>query len=110
MPSGGLEAYYVPAIDRIKEITKMESHSSFAIHLENSFEILRQALAQYPHSLALSFNGGKDATVVLHLTLILMLQYPEKSRPSIVYVYFDNSSPEKAEFPQVLNFISTKGC
>lgn len=47
----------------------------FAATLSRSLEVVRQALDRFdPDSLAVSFNGGKDACVVLYLLLLVLAE------------------------------------
>lgn len=53
-------------------------------HVYPSLLIIMQAIQEYPNSLALSYNGGKDSTVVFELVKILN---PE----NLTLVYFEDS-------------------
>ena len=49
------------------------SNISFSKECCESLSILRKAYDEYPH-LYLSFNGGKDGTVLLHLMTLLCME------------------------------------
>lgn len=74
--------------------------------INSSLDILASALRLYgPQKLIASFNGGKDAVVIMHLLRAALAKYyhdkniPEKS-PQFVYFAVKN------EFPEVLTFIN----
>lgn len=47
----------------------------FGVTLEQGFGVVRHALDTFdPSSLAVSFNGGKDACVVLYLLLLVLAE------------------------------------
>lgn len=53
-------------------------------HVLPSLIIIQQALSQYPNSLALSYNGGKDSTVVFELVKVVD---PE----NLTLIYFEDT-------------------
>ena len=72
-----------------------------------SLQIVDDVLRLYsPERIALSFNGGKDATVVFHLTRVVFAQryHGRNDAPRIRAVFFEESDPSE-QFPQVLQFV-----
>ncbi|TPX64369.1 hypothetical protein SpCBS45565_g05927 [Spizellomyces sp. 'palustris'] len=73
--------------------------------VDESFKIIKEALKRYgPDNVALSFNGGKDCTVLLHLLYAARQAY-ERENPSgkrikitTLYVAYTNSFPEVDDF------------
>ncbi|KAK4523394.1 hypothetical protein GAYE_PCTG52G1289 [Galdieria yellowstonensis] len=82
-------------------------HPSFVFKVRESLQVLLGALRLYgTESLALSFNGGKDATVVMHLLRAAVGEYTqttENVRPNIYAVYFTDSD----YFEQVETFVKS---
>eukprot|EP00904_Undaria_pinnatifida_P001182 jgi/Undpi1/11064/HiC_scaffold_30.g13362.m1 len=100
---------------------KLESisaeHKTFGTALTQSLDVVRRALEEFGvvapggrgggGSLAISFNGGKDACVVLYLLLLVLAERDELDRlwatagdNRIRVVYF-----EKEEFPEIEEFM-----
>lgn len=71
-------------------------------HVKKSVECIEECLKRYgPENVFVSFNGGKDCTVLLHLTIgVLRRNYPEY-RGKICCVYMENANP----FPELNQFI-----
>ncbi|KAG8274132.1 FAD1 flavin adenine dinucleotide synthetase [Homalodisca vitripennis] len=72
-----------------------------AASLQNSIKIVEQGLKRYSgDSLMLSFNGGKDCTVLLHIILAVWQQLGIPG--SLQTVYFRPANP----FPEIERFIA----
>ncbi|GBG34885.1 FAD synthase [Hondaea fermentalgiana] len=75
--------------------------------IKESLDVLREAFDKYAFGeLALSFNGGKDCTVVMHLLrAVLEERYadagPERQLANFKFVYFQ----KKDEFPEMHAFV-----
>ena len=67
------------------------------------FQVLEKCFEKYhPSEVFLSFNGGKDCTVLLHLTAaVLHKKFPVLKEP-LQAVYIKKEDP----FPQVEEFIN----
>jgi len=77
----------------------------FARKLEHSLSIIKQALADYKlEGIALSFNGGKDCCVLLHMLYLITEDYPF-SQLRILYFMHENSFPEVDKFVHKCNEI-----
>lgn len=73
-----------PMADRFRDVRRKldaisAEHPDFGEMLNQSLEIVRRALAEFGGStgcegLAISFNGGKDACVVLYLLLLVLAE------------------------------------
>lgn len=62
--------------------------------VDSATRVLQNAITDYgPDSLVLSFNGGKDCTVLLHMLSLLV--------PSISCIYIQHSDP----FVEILDFV-----
>jgi len=63
--------------------------------VELSIEVIEQALSLYSlDGVALSFNGGKDCCVLLHLLHLVLSKYSSLNRLKIVYFLHENTFPE----------------
>jgi len=73
---------------------------SLARKVEHSLDIIHQALAEYKlEGVALSFNGGKDCCVLLHLLYMILSKHNSFSRLKILYFnQSENSFPEVDSF------------
>lgn len=72
------------------------------LHVRKSVECIEECFKRYgPENVFVSFNGGKDCTVLLHLTIgVLRKKYPHY-RGKINCVYVENTNP----FPELNKFI-----
>jgi FAD synthetase len=72
--------------------------------IKDALNTLDHALRLYgPHSVLCSFNGGKDAVVILHLLRAAHAKYYKSTgetpiRPRVVYFEHENEFPEVIEF------------
>lgn len=72
---------------------------ALARKVEHSLEIIHKALAEYKlEGVALSFNGGKDCCVLLHLLYIILSKHKSFSKLRILYFTHENSFPEVDAF------------
>lgn len=65
------------------------------------FQVIKKGLKDYgPHNIFLSFNGGKDCTVLLHLIYtVLNVIYPNCKSPIVcLYVKSEDAFPEQDKF------------
>ncbi len=93
--SSALATGTVNLSDTSKENTKQIS-SNMITMLETSFSVIRDAFNKFPdkQSLALSFNGGKDCTVVLYLLILCLddrVTFPSTSTSSSKLIKEDDS-------------------
>ncbi|KAI8920964.1 hypothetical protein DFJ77DRAFT_448105 [Powellomyces hirtus] len=96
------EQPFAPAED-VRRV--LEADTPFAATLRATYELICEALRRYgPAGLALSFNGGKDCTVLLHLMYAAREEYQrehdseEPIRINTLYVAHTDSFPEVDEF------------
>ncbi|KAK4532810.1 hypothetical protein CCYA_CCYA14G3667 [Cyanidiococcus yangmingshanensis] len=76
--------------------------------VKSSLQLLQGVARTFqPEEIALSFNGGKDATVVFHLIrAVFEAAYAAREpKPRIQAVFFEEPDP-RDQFPEVLEFIS----
>jgi len=67
--------------------------------LNHSLEVIERALASYKtEEISLSFNGGKDCCVLLHLLFIVMSRQKTFSRLKVLYFSHPNSFSEVNKF------------
>ncbi|XP_018577783.1 probable FAD synthase [Anoplophora glabripennis] len=69
--------------------------------IQQAIEVIEKGLREYgPHNVFLSFNGGKDCTVLLHLICtVLKAKYPNCKSPIVcLYVRSKNAFPEQDKF------------
>mmetsp|Transcript_11187 Transcript_11187/g.20662 ORF Transcript_11187/g.20662 Transcript_11187/m.20662 type:complete len:243 (-) Transcript_11187:289-1017(-) len=77
--------------------------------MSESLKVISDALERYaPEQLALSFNGGKDCTVVLHLIRAVLQQKYSKEESHMRFsklklVYFKKDD----DFPEMLDFVES---
>jgi len=83
---------YQPSLDKLDDnLSKKVTHT---------LEIINMALARYKiEEIALSFNGGKDCCVLLHLLYLVLSKHCLFSKLRIVYFLHSNS------FSEVDNFV-----
>lgn len=96
--------------ESIQEIYNLaESHyhpssiysSNFSGKVAQSITVLEECLQQYPEEcIGISFNGGKDCTVLLHLAYCVLCKNIKK-KPSLKAFYFRPLDP----FPEIEEFI-----
>ncbi|PRD20716.1 UNVERIFIED_CONTAM: flad1 [Trichonephila clavipes] len=68
-----------------------------------SSKVLKECFGRYSiEAVCLSFNGGKDCTVLLHLTYLLMLQEHSEKIPRLKVLYVRS----KQSFPEIEEFIN----
>ncbi|CAH2010898.1 unnamed protein product [Acanthoscelides obtectus] len=78
-----------------------EIYESREAHIRQAIENIEECLRKYgPENVFVSFNGGKDCTVLLHLYyIVLKYKYPEFKEPIYCsYVKNSNVFPEQTEF------------
>lgn len=77
-------------------------------YLQKAMDTLDAALRLYgPARLAVAFNGGKDATVVLHLTRASVAHWARERDvpvPSISCLYLPPGAPA-SDFPELVSFV-----
>jgi len=70
-----------------------------AAKVKHSIHVIKQALADFKlEGVALSFNGGKDCCVLLHLLHLVISKHAPFSKLRILYFTHDNSFPEVDSF------------
>jgi FAD synthetase len=96
----------------INETKINNEKSNFITVLKQSILILEEAIIKYNGSLAISFNGGKDACVAFHLLRYVLYKLEKSSllspssslsstsenKINIIYFYDDNEFSEITEF------------
>lgn len=76
-------------------------YQSTDTHIRQSIEVIEKCLKDYGvDNVFLSFNGGKDCTVLLHLVLtVIHKNYPKSTKKLFcLYVKSDNAFKEQDEF------------
>lgn len=98
----------IPAVSSaVKEILTSSTGSSsedFTLHIQNSIRCIMDTIRIFgAESVAIAFNGGKDACVVLYLLIASLdaLQQTDKLSGDIKIVYFE----DELEFPQMKTFL-----
>jgi FAD synthetase len=79
--------------------------SDLSSKVRHSFNVLDQCLTKYtPNQIAVSFNGGKDCTVVLHqYSLMLNKKYSHLNKKPIFRALFIHNKPQ---FDNITEFIN----
>jgi len=79
-------------VDSIKD-------KELATKVEHSLDVIKRALADYKlEGVALSFNGGKDCCVLLHLLYLVISKHTPFSKLRILYFTHENTFPEVDTF------------
>ncbi|VEN33904.1 unnamed protein product, partial [Callosobruchus maculatus] len=76
-------------------------YQSKEAHIRQAIDNIEECIRRYgPENIFLSFNGGKDCTVLLHLyNIVLKLKYPDfKGKIFCSYVKTSNIFPEQTKF------------
>lgn len=96
------EVPWMDTIKKFKSFRERESlkNPSFAARMDDAVAIVRKILEEYPlEEVTLSFNGGKDCTVLLHL---LRLAVDEKYGPDVeiqgFHIMCEDQFPEATQF------------
>ena len=88
--------------------TRLESQDNvdLAAHVAKGLEVIGSTLKLFsPDQIALTFNGGKDACVVLHLLRMALAQQGQGANGALrrfKVVYFE---PQQ-EFPEITSFMA----
>lgn len=85
----------------MESLDRINSYANNHAHVRKSFEVIQQALTDFGlDRICVSFNGGKDSTVVLHLvhSAIQNLCRPDKHRLMTFYFQSPDSFEEEKEF------------
>jgi FAD synthetase len=69
--------------------------------VQGSLDVLRRMLLEYGPGLGLSFNGGKDCTLLLYLLCVVLEESPLREEP-FPTVYVTHHAP----FPEVNAFVN----
>lgn len=90
------------ALSLFKDLTSSTTQQTFP-HIKKSLETLHSAFRLYGHeNLCVAFNGGKDATVALYLTLAALSNYSCETGIKLHCIYLDDSD----NFQQVNQFVN----
>jgi FAD synthetase len=93
-------------LDEIERILNEEEESNpLNQYLKRSIQVIQDSVRLYgPEAIAISFNGGKDATVSLHLLRYVLSKQNLLHTLShqLPVIYFDDSR----EFPEMVNFLN----
>lgn len=75
-------------------------------HIRNALSTLEAAFRLYtPDNLAVAFNGGKDATVVMHLARAAVASWSvENRRPAVLHCLYLLGKPGE-QFPEIDRFV-----
>lgn len=79
---------------------ELKLHAATDKPLQTALDVLEEAVGEYgPANLAVAFNGGKDATVVLHLTRAILAFHAPSHALNCLYLL------NQREFPSVTAFV-----
>jgi FAD synthetase len=82
-------------LERVKRLEPATTASA----IRAALEVIHEAFQRYSSvELAMSFNGGKDCLIVLHLLFAYLSAHPEHALPRIVYFYKHDDFAEMLEF------------
>ncbi|KAK6047528.1 molybdopterin binding domain protein, partial [Cooperia oncophora] len=94
-----------PWVDTVKKFNsyrerELEKNPGYVARLDDALVIIRDILEEYPlEQISLSFNGGKDCTVLLHL---FRLAVDEKYGPNVgiqgFHIMVEDQFPEATQF------------
>lgn len=104
IPSSNTNAFHEDSL-QLYEKFRSCSDRRIAPAINAALDTLADAIRLYgPHRLVSSFNGGKDAVVVMHLLRAAMAKYSRENNVihSPTFIYFGIEE----EFPEVLEFIT----
>nr|CAD7193741.1 unnamed protein product [Timema douglasi] len=91
------------ALESVYKLCKSSSGSTFSLRISEAVKVLEDCCDKYDSSdIFLSFNGGKDCTVLLHLVCAVFLRkYPGQQKPiNTVYIQYEEPFPEVETFIQ----------
>lgn len=76
------EEAWVNSVAKWDTFQSRQKDEAFVSRLDEARRIIAETLEKYSlHEIALSFNGGKDCTVLLHLLRVELDRYPSSSLP-----------------------------
>lgn len=99
----GVDQHQAPSIGKICSLLYLKDQSNLSACIKGAWAVIQETLRQYSlDELCISFNGGKDCTVLLHL-FYAAIQHTSYCGigAKINAIYIQCNSP----FPQVENFI-----
>jgi len=86
-------------VQSIRQDVYIKDDEALQQKVERSVSVIEEALAEYSlEGVALSFNGGKDCCVLLHLLYLVLSKYSSVNRLKILYFMHENTFPEVDEF------------
>nr|CAD7441833.1 unnamed protein product [Timema bartmani] len=91
------------ALESVYKLCKSSSGNMFSLRISEAVKVLEDCCDKYDSSdVFLSFNGGKDCTVLLHLVCAVFLRkYPGQQKPiNTVYIQYEEPFPEVETFIQ----------
>ncbi|GIZ02256.1 FAD synthase [Caerostris extrusa] len=91
------------SVEALEALFEIGGHNQeLAEIVANSLKILEDCFKKYStEGVCLSFNGGKDCTVLLHLTYLFIFKHYSTKRPKIKILYVRGKQP----FPEIEEFI-----
>ena len=101
VPTGDSDKFGTPSVSKIYSLLDPKDKSNLSACTKGAWAVIQETLRQYSlDELCISFNGGKDCTVLLHL-LYAAVQRSCGNATKINAIYIQCESP----FPQVEKFI-----
>lgn len=104
-------------VSSVYSILSPVNNSNISACVKGAWAIIREVLRQYNlNEICLSFNGGKDCTVLVYLVYAAVVQHFGKApKLNVLYIQYESAFPEAEEFIRDaterynLNLISMKG-
>nr|CAD7567658.1 unnamed protein product [Timema californicum] len=93
----------INALESVYKLCKSSPGNMFSLRISEAVKVLEDCCDKYDSSdIFLSFNGGKDCTVLLHLVCAVFLRkYPGQQKPiNTVYIQYEEPFPEVETFIQ----------
>ena len=67
--------------------------------MRRSLQVIEEALSKYsPKNVVLSFNGGKDCTLLLHMYAAVLKKYYPDERVNLLFIETEESFEEMMAF------------
>lgn len=104
LPAGSVHGVSPAPMEALRQYADTAPDAAFRKALQDAIQVLEECCDRYtPDQVVLCFNGGKDATVLLHLACaVIRHRYPDRADRPLHAFWVHSADP----FPEVRDFVS----